>query len=160
MIKLTAIVAKPFNIAGVRKELKNGMADAADEFEALLLKPTAKWKHKPKFTRKVTANQIAITTTQDLYVWTSEGTRPHLIRPKKPGGVLAFKKQIRAKTRPNSLSSQAAQYGKPMFAQVVHHPGTKARHFPKAAHKQARQNMWARINLAMRRAAIASGHGV
>lgn len=160
MIKLTAIVAKRFNIAGVQKALKNGMADAADEFEILLLKPTAKWKHKPKFVRKVTANQIAITTTQDLYVWTSAGTKPHIIRPKKPGGVLAFRQQKRAKTRPNSLSSQAAQYGNQMFAQVVHHPGTKARNFPKAAHKQARKNMWARINLAMRQAAIASGHGV
>lgn len=162
MIKLTAIVAKPLNIAAMWKPLERGMAETTKDFEAMLELPTRNWNHKPKFLRRVEARQTEIvgetSTSQDLYVWTSDGTRPHLIRP-KTGHVLAFKTQIRAKTRRGSLLSQAAQYGKPVFAQVVHHPGTEAREFPKAAKKDARQSMWVRMNLAMRLAARASGHG-
>lgn len=45
-----------------------------------------------------------------LYV--HEGTRPHLILPRRPGGTLAFQMD-----------------GRTVFARSVHHPGTKARPF-------------------------------
>lgn len=41
-----------------------------------------------------------------------EGTRPHEIRPKREGGVLAFEIE-----------------GQVVFAAVVHHPGTKPNHY-------------------------------
>lgn len=41
-----------------------------------------------------------------------EDTRPHVIRPRKPGGVLRFKVG-----------------GQTVFARIVHHPGTKGQHF-------------------------------
>ena len=44
------------------------------------------------------------------------GTRPHEIRPKSPGGTLAF-----------------TVNGKPVFAKVVNHPGTKAQPFVRPA---------------------------
>lgn len=44
------------------------------------------------------------------------GTKPHIIRPKTPGGVLAFKIGNRQ-----------------VFAKVVHHPGTKAQPYVRPA---------------------------
>lgn len=41
-----------------------------------------------------------------------EGSRPHLIRPRNPNGVLRFQKG-----------------GKVIFARVVHHPGTAPNHY-------------------------------
>ena len=44
------------------------------------------------------------------------GTKPHVIRPKKPGGVLVFKMN-----------------GMTVYAKKVHHPGTKAQPFVRPA---------------------------
>lgn len=41
-----------------------------------------------------------------------EGTRPHLIRPRKPGGVLRFSVQ-----------------GRVVFTRLVRHPGTRPNHY-------------------------------
>lgn len=48
----------------------------------------------------------------DYALFVHEPTRPHLIRPKNPGGVLRF--QVGGRT---------------VFARLVHHPGTKGRPF-------------------------------
>lgn len=163
MIKLTPIVAKPFKQHAAMSELVKGMYDTTKDFEILLASPTLTWEDKPKFERTVREEPkqiVAVTsTTQDKYVWTSDGTKPHKIRARKPGGVLAFREQKRAKTAPGSLLAQTAQYGNPVTAQEVDHPGTKARNFPRAAKKLARQSMHARMKFAMRLAAKASGHG-
>lgn len=50
-----------------------------------------------------------------------EGTRPHVIRPRKPGGVLRF----------------GGAGGTVVFATVVHHPGTKANPFAEQAARAA-----------------------
>jgi HK97 gp10 family phage protein len=44
------------------------------------------------------------------------GTKPHIIRPKSPGGVLAFKIG-----------------GRQVFAKMVHHPGTKPQPYVRPA---------------------------
>jgi hypothetical protein len=44
--------------------------------------------------------------------YVDQGTRPHEIKPKRPGGVLVFKMN-----------------GQTVFAKKVHHPGTKAQPF-------------------------------
>jgi hypothetical protein len=48
----------------------------------------------------------------DYALYVHEGTRPHMIFPRRPGGVLAFEVD-----------------GRTVFARSVHHPGTKARPF-------------------------------
>lgn len=163
MIKLTPIVAKPLNVHAMLNELVKGMYDTTKDFEILLGSPAANWEHEPKFERTVREEPkqiVAVTsTTSKEYVWTSAGTKAHKIKARKPGGVLAFNTQKRAKTAPGSLLAQGALYGKPVVTQEVDHPGTKARNFPRAAKKLARQSMHARMTFAMRRAAKVSGHG-
>lgn len=48
-----------------------------------------------------------------------EDTRPHVIRPRRPGGVLRFKVG-----------------GRTVYARIVHHPGTTGQHFLARATRQ------------------------
>lgn len=48
----------------------------------------------------------------DYALYVHEGTRPHMIFPRRPGGTLAFEVD-----------------GRTVFARSVHHPGTRARPF-------------------------------
>lgn len=55
-------------------------------------------------------------------VWNHDGTRPHPIRPRQPGGVLVF-----------------TSHGRTVFARGVQHPGTKATKFLLRAGAEARR---------------------
>lgn len=56
----------------------------------------------------------------DVAAGIEKGTRPHIIRPRKAGGVLVF--QVRGET---------------VFAREVHHPGTKAYRIMETALRRA-----------------------
>ena len=100
---------------------------------------TENWKHDVKFHArrmdfpgKSGQEGVAVKVWTDDVVWgyVDEGTKPHDIRPKKPGGVLAFPSAFAPKTQPRSLKSGAGSSGGPVVVtQAVHHPGTKARNF-------------------------------
>jgi hypothetical protein len=65
------------------------------------------------------------------------GTKPHIIRPKRAGGVLAWQsrkfssmktKQIRTtKVFSHTTPKGNPKYKNMMFTPIVHHPGTKAK---------------------------------
>jgi len=103
-----------------------------------LARVTQTWNHQPVFVEyKVGAAagdlhpaRIRISTQDAIYRYVDEGTRPHIIAPRKPGGVLVFRGRYTAKTIPHLLVSRAGgASGATVFARVVHHPGTKARKF-------------------------------
>lgn len=85
---------------------------------------------KMQFSRRGTIESYIIANTypnQDVILWMEEGTRPHIIRPKKPGGLLAWIDE---------------DSGQAMFAKLVHHPGTPA--FQMVYHAEREMNI--RIN--------------
>lgn len=51
-----------------------------------------------------------VTATARHALWMEHGTKPHVIRPKKPGGLLVF---------------YWAKMGRKVFLRSVNHPGTK-----------------------------------
>jgi hypothetical protein len=53
-------------------------------------------------------------------IYVINGTRPHVIRPRRPGGVLRF-----------------TVNGRVVYARYVNHPGTKANDFPRKALRAA-----------------------
>lgn len=66
-----------------------------------------------------------------------EGIRPHVIRPKKQGGVLAFQAGYQPKTRPIGRSGGPGRATGPMvFAKQVNHPGFPPRHFSREINKR------------------------
>ncbi len=53
-----------------------------------------------------------VTSTHPASIYVVSGTRPHIIRPRRPGGVLRF-----------------TVGGRVVYARIVHHPGTRPNGF-------------------------------
>lgn len=68
-----------------------------------------------------------------IFHYVDKGTRPHVIRPKKPGGRLAFQPGYSPRTAPIAQFNVGTglKSGDTIFRAEVHHPGTKAREFTK-----------------------------
>ena len=102
-----------------------------------------------------------VDTDDEIYGYVSGGTRPHAIRPKRRGGVLAFKGKYRAKTRPGVLGSFAGgSSGDAVFTQAVQHPGTQARNFDKLIFEKRKIWYNKQMQAAMKRAVQKSGHAI
>lgn len=114
------------------------LEDLRAGIRADLARVTQSWNHQPIFTEyKVAAEggalhaaRIRISTNDAIYRYVDEGTRPHIIAPRKPGGVLVFRTGYTSKTLPRLITSRTGgATGPTVFARVVRHPGTKARKF-------------------------------
>lgn len=67
------------------------------------------------------------------------GTRPHVIRPKQPGGRLAFQAGYQPHTRPIGRYGGPGQAtGNTVFAKEVQHPGFPPRKFSERINKRLR----------------------
>jgi hypothetical protein len=73
----------------------------------------------------------AIGPDVQIFRYVDEGTRPHIIRPKKPGGRLAFQPGYSARTAPIAQFNVGTgkKSGDKIYRMEVHHPGSKARKF-------------------------------
>lgn len=99
-------------------------------------------KNKPKFdviTAELDGDYLVTAGTDSLLcMWVDEGTKPHIIRPRR-SRFLRFRVGGRAKTTPNVIGSQAGSQGDSWrTADFVLHPGTRARNFTKKI-KERRQ---------------------
>lgn len=115
-----------------QRTLDAALNEAADEALELYRKTVRTWSTRVVFyKRRMPGRQgIFVGTTNKIYTYVDAGTRPHIIKPKKAGGRLAFQTGGRPKTRPGIITSYAgakgSKWARPM---VVHHPGGKARRF-------------------------------
>ena len=145
--------------AAMAKAAKRAGKDIKKDFEAT----TKTWKHKVKFTvvSSVDPNvEVLVGTDDEIYGYVNYGTKPHLIFPKKPGGVLAFPSSYTAKTKPRVIGSTAGGPSGPiMIRPYVEHPGTEAREFDKVIQQKWTPRFKRLMEQAMSRAAKASGHG-
>jgi hypothetical protein len=167
MIQMRAIKpGKPFQSSVFREEALAAAKTAKAGMLADFKKTVATWNDKPTFSSKVDQGaavggvRIQIGTDDPVYGFVDEGTKPHIIRPKH-GKILAFKGgKYRAKTKPRVIgSTSGGATGKAVFAQVVHHPGTKKREFTKTIANKWKVDFQKEIKNALARAARRSGHG-
>ena len=121
----------------------------------------ANWEHKPRFkarkvvTRKAIAVDVWPTGPNKKYwVWTSRGTKPHVIKPKR-AKVLAFPSVYVPKTTPRgpSYGGPGTSSGPTIFAAHVDHPGTKPRRFEEAWARWGKTWFRREMENAMRRGA-------
>lgn len=96
---------------------------------------TRTWDHKPKFDITITqypnSFEIIAGTDDKIYLWVSEGTKPHVIAAKR-SPYLIFQGGYRAKTRVGIIGSQAGgrdPNGEWFRKQQVQHPGFPGRQF-------------------------------
>lgn len=79
---------------------------------------------------------LQIGTTNQIYRYVSDGTKPHVIRPKR-AKVLRFRTGGKSKTTVGRIPSRKGSPGdNPVSAREVHHPGTKAREYEKRIAKK------------------------
>lgn len=90
---------------------------------------TQSWKDRAEFlmTSPDTWTRRAATSNK-IYGYVNDGTRPHRILPKKK--MLRFNTPFSPKTLPNQIMSGPGSKGASVvFSRGVNHPGTKARKF-------------------------------
>jgi len=138
-------------LVDTRKFLR-GLERAVDDTTAIArsnLKATVRtWRRKPKFKRRRAmrrgrAIEGDVTTRDEIYGYVTGGTRRHIIRPRRRGGLLAFRGgKYRAKTRRRVLGShRGGATGGMAFAKQVMHPGTEAREFQQEIAARRRRNL-------------------
>jgi hypothetical protein len=86
------------------------------EQKALAPKRSGKLAASIRFTRGISSKGITFTSGSTLKYagWMEHGTRPHVIRPKRPGGLLVF---------------FWPKAGRTVFLRSVNHPGTRPYHY-------------------------------
>lgn len=124
-----------YHTATMEREIKDALTKLGKDVVKTFEGTTSTWNTKVKFDLKVTVNNneasIEVSTDNEIYGYVNEGTKPHIIRPKR-ARRLAFQTGYRAKTRPKSITSGPGGASGPYaYANIVHHPGTKAREFTK-----------------------------
>ena len=165
MITFRAIKPGAFNLKALEAELKKAQRDWMTKVVKEYQGTTKNWKHKVAFTGRMSERGMVTTTEvgtdDEIYGYVDEGTRPHIIRPKRPGGTLAFPSVSVPKTKPGSLVSGSGKRGSvDTFRKEVHHPGTEARDFSKQIKKKMEPVLEADMQNAMGRGAKKSGHGI
>jgi len=130
------------NWSGIAKEVERALdTKVKPRLLEYPKKITANWEHKPDFQarKRITRDAIAVDVwptgpNKDYWIWTSRGTKPHPIKPKR-AKVLAFPSIYVPKTKPRgpSYGGPGKSSGPTVFAMYVKkHPGTKPRHFEEA----------------------------
>lgn len=146
-----------------------GIAKEAERTLDVVVKPrlvkwgertVANWKHKPGFAARkyVTRQAIRVCVyptgeNKKYWIWTSRGTKPHPIEPKKKP-ILAFPSIYIPKTSIGpTYGGPGTSKGPTIFAMHVDHPGTWPRHFEEAWAIWARDWFRREMENAMRRGA-------
>lgn len=120
------------------------------------------WEHKPDFaaTTQFAQGSIGVDIKvkgQHKKIWryVDEGTRPHLILPRVPGGRLKFRTGYSPRTLPIAQAHMGTGTASGAFvsAEQVNHPGTEAREFGKTIAEDYKPEFRRRIENAFRRAA-------
>lgn len=101
---------------------------------------TRTWNHKVAFDVTITqtgANYgITAGTDDTIYGYVNNGTKPHIIRPKR-SKYLRFSSGYKAKTRVGIINSYpGGAFGSDVFSALVHHPGYPGRRFTQTIQKR------------------------
>lgn len=104
---------------------------------------TATWRHKPRFVLRYPKYRMgkiqgSLSTGDSRWIWTSHGTKRHVIPPRKTAHPrakrsLKFYPRYSAKTSPMTVGSRGSyRAGQPVFRKKVIHPGVQPRKFLEA----------------------------
>lgn len=165
MLRLTSIIPRPLNSAGIKLALIEGMRDVGVEIRDNFEDTTKTWKRKVKFEPLVNVPIVGVdkitseTVSEDeIYGYVSSGTKPHPIFPRN-AKALAFPGQFIPKTFPGIIGSGSGFSGPvDQFRNWVAHPGIEARKFDLEIKNKQSKNFKNILDNAMRIARKASGH--
>jgi hypothetical protein len=121
------------------RAINNGLQASAEAAREDFRVTTQTWKTDVRF--RIVKGRFArtVATSNKIYGYVNDGTRPHIIRPRR-ARALRFRTPYRAKTRVGKISSRRGGYGDTVvYTRIVQHPGTKARGFAKAIQQKWRE---------------------
>lgn len=97
-----------------QRQLQRGLASSATALRAALEVATPKrtGATAAQWTQRAEGDGFTVENSSPIVPMLEFGTRPHVIRPRRRGGVLAF-----------------SVAGRRVFARQVNHPGTQPTHF-------------------------------
>lgn len=122
---------KLLNTPGLVRAIENALTGAAKNVKVDFDVTTRTWKNRPTFTIDREPGKRTVSTDDEIYSYVNDGTRPHIIAPKKPDGVLAFGVPSSPKTAVRVIGSSKGSRGSTIVRtpKPVRHPGTDAREF-------------------------------
>lgn len=126
---------------------------------------TRTWDHKVDFRAELTINlnggvAIVVDTDDEIYTFVHEGTKPHLIKPRR-AKKLRFQGTYTAKTVPGVIHSrEGGASGEFEYRDGVMHPGTKARLFSKPIFRKWKPFFERQMQRALDEGAKRSGHSI
>lgn len=136
-------IPKALDVRKMVRAVENALTGTARAIKADFETTTATWNTRPAFRIEKGEGERIIGTDSDVYGYLDEGTKPHTIEPRSPGGVLAFQPLgFRPKTRQNYIGSNTGNPGggPVVIRRKVRHPGFPARNFAmKIAEKWQRE---------------------
>lgn len=166
MVAIVTKTIKPSRLKEkeMRLELLNALRKAAKDIRKDFDLTVKTWEHKPEFQEVISLGgnspSVLVGTDDEIYRYVDEGTKAHIIRPKK-AKRLRFQGTYTAKTSPGVIgSSSGGSSGDVIYSTGVHHPGTKARKFSQAIEKKWAKAFKGRMEDAMQRARKKSGHAI
>lgn len=132
-----------FDVAQVIRILENSVEGVAKDIKIDFDVTAQAWSDAPKATIKKASGGTTFAVSSRIgsreiimiderYGWVNDGVPGRAeLTPRKPGGVLVFPANYKAKTTVRSISSQSGgSFGPVIFRKVVRNwPGIKARHF-------------------------------
>lgn len=144
------IKPKKLNVDKVRQNLLNALRKEGNAVKKEYEKTVATWNDPPKFevliglerppgSATVLVGPVGTTMQVNKFVWTDEGTEPHVIKAKNAPN-LVFQSGYSPKTKPGKIASYpAGHFGEFVRIKQVNHPGTEARKFTEIIVKRRRK---------------------
>lgn len=143
-IKAVYIPPPAFKEAEYKRVVRNALRRATYRLKKDFEATTETWGHKVVFkehthlAEKDAVMSAGVDTTDEIYAYVNDGTKPHPILPgaltgKSDKTALAFPSVSRPKTKPGIIGSvRGKSGGETIFSRGVWHPGGKARLFTEA----------------------------
>ncbi len=164
VIRFNAIIPRKFNAKAFEANLNDRLTDVGKLIYGDFRDTVQTWQKRVYFktTRARTQGTLSIKvdTNSKVYFMVNEGTRPHIIRPRR-AKWLKYRGKFTPKTTPRWIGSRpGGKFGKFVRRKIVRHPGFAAREFDSAIADSRRADAVRILNEAMRRAVMESGHGI
>lgn len=147
-------VGKPVKLPAFENIIFEAVFSEAREVKQDFERTVRTWKEQPQFRLvKVSKFGYEVETNNPIYGYVDEGTRPHVIRPKKAKALRFNTQGFKPKTSPKTLVSTSGSPAKPptAFAQEVHHPGTQARNYTQRIAEKSRKRFAKDLRKALKR---------
>lgn len=148
--------------AAARNEIAKELKGIGRDLRKAHVDVVSDWRHKPDFVAKtdigrgiLSVNVFVRGQHKKIWRYVDEGTRPHVIMPKKAGGRLIFRTGYSPRTLPIAQAhvGTGTATGGWRTADMVNHPGTRAREFGNTIAEEYTPTFRRRIENAFRRAA-------